>query len=131
MLSGTYYPFGPAEWGMQRYAPGIRTPRLGAFAAAVLVAAVTLTSPPVATARSPLTAAARPATAPVTAAASPAASPSDDNRGLVSIAPARVLDTRPDYGGTGSLAAFGRVGVNVTNALGVAPSAVAAVALNV
>jgi hypothetical protein len=49
----------------------------------------------------------------------------------VPITPARVLDTRSDYGGAGSLAAFGHLAVNVTNALGVAPAAVAAVALNV
>jgi len=67
------------------------------------------------------------ASSPVT----PAATATGDTRGLVPISPARVLDTRSDYGGAGSLAAFGQVAVNVTNALGVAPGAVAAVALNV
>ncbi len=54
-----------------------------------------------------------------------------DNRGFLPIAPARVLDTRTGYGGTGSLPAFQTRLVNVTSALGVPPADVAAVALNV
>src|SRR5436189_4598989 len=113
---------------MPRYAPGIRSARLGALVVAVLVVGASVAEPPLATAAD---AAPSRAAAPAAAAVTPAATPAGDNRGLVPIAPARVLDTRPDYHGQGSLAAFGHLNVDVTSALGVAPASVAAVALHV
>jgi hypothetical protein len=54
-----------------------------------------------------------------------------DNRGFLPIPPARVMDTRPVYGGAGALKSSETRTVNVTSVLGVTPSEVAAVALNV
>ena len=51
--------------------------------------------------------------------------------GLVPIEPVRAIDTRVAYGGRGALAPLSALAVNVTGALGVAPSAVGAVSLNV
>ena len=128
MLSATYYPVGPAQWGMpQGYAPEHPVQRASG-----------LWSWPSSSRERRWSScrrrrAFRPRRRPPRRRRRPRRRPPPPTTTVASCPslPQRVLDTRSDYGGAGPVAAFGTATVNVTGALGVAPAAVAAVALNV